>query len=251
MAITAALVAVFVAGLAALWYYTNSASPADGPATAGAPAASATGALEPEFEEWSRAPDGPPASLEGSLEEARSIATANPENGQAMANVGHLQLQLGRATDAMASFQAAAERDPQNWRYRFDVAQAQCSLTRWDECISALRDAARLAPDNWTIAHNLGVALHRRGVDDVAVAEYSEGEGVVAGERARASRSCRQLRQTGSRGGGGRGLSGVPAPGAVDSACRPHPRPGVGTRDPRLSRRPRHVSAVKSARSAV
>jgi tetratricopeptide (TPR) repeat protein len=182
--ITAALVMVFGLGLFLLWYSGSapSSSAADSPSSATGGIAAA--ALEPDFQEWTGPRGGPSPALEKELEEARAVAAANPQDGAAMASLGRVQLQLGRGTDAVASFRSAADRDSQNWQHRFGLAQAECAMARWDECINALREAQGLAPDNWTVTYNLGVALHRRGVNDVAVAELGKAKELAPKEAA-------------------------------------------------------------------
>jgi Flp pilus assembly protein TadD len=50
------------------------------------------------------------------------------------------------------------------------------------KCINSVREARKLAPENAAISHNLGVALHRRGVDDVAVDEFKKARELASGQ---------------------------------------------------------------------
>jgi tetratricopeptide (TPR) repeat protein len=184
MITTIGLVLVFGAGLLFLWYTGRSGSssaPAETDTTAsGTRAAGST--LEPEFLEWAGSSGGAQPELQKKLEEAKRAAADSPKDGNALRNLGRIQLQLRNGTDAIASFQAASDVDPQSSEYRFALAEAQCGLARWDECINSLRDARKLAPEHAALSHNLGVALHRRGVDDVAVDEFKKARELASGQ---------------------------------------------------------------------
>jgi tetratricopeptide (TPR) repeat protein len=187
MIITIVLVLVFGAVLLFLWYTGSPESSSSTPAATDATASGArtTGdTIEPEFLAWAGSSGGAPPELQNKLEEAKKVAAENSKDGNALLNLGRIQLQLGSGTDAIASFQSASDADPQSSEYRFALAQAQCGLARWDECINSLRDARKLAPENAAISHNLGVALHRRGVDDVAVDEFRKARELASGQPA-------------------------------------------------------------------
>lgn len=173
----AALCGAFVLALGILWYTGRSnasSAPAAPQVRPGPPPASrAGGDIEPQFVE----PAGIPAPVAGSdLQQSLGYyerrARERPGDADTRANLGRVQLQLGRTQDAIASLQAATDAAPERWTHRVLLAQAQCALSRWDECIGSLRKARELAPAEAAIAHNLAVALHRRGSDQAALEEY-------------------------------------------------------------------------------
>jgi Flp pilus assembly protein TadD len=172
---SALIVLAFAAGLVFLWYSGSSGSSPGSAGGAPSPAGIAS-SLEPAFLEWTSAVGGSPEELRATLQRHVAAAKQDPKDAEALSSLGRVQLELGSVSDAIASFQGAAEAAPHSSAHRFHLAWAQCSLARWDECITTLRDAQRLAPDDMAIRYNLGVALHRRGVDDVAVVEYGKAQ---------------------------------------------------------------------------
>jgi Flp pilus assembly protein TadD len=183
-----ALVAIFAAGLFYLWSVGSDSVRTAAPAAGGAPASSGGGeALAPE------PVDGPVSPSPGNAEELRQMAeqyqkllAANPRNAEAAGSLGRVLMQRGDAAGAIAAFQSATDAEPERWEYRFQLARAQCALARWDECIGTLRQAQSLEPDSAAVAHNLGVALHRRGASEAAMKEFLHARQLNPGEAASA-----------------------------------------------------------------
>lgn len=181
MLITAGLVLAFALGIFYLWYVDRPESVSN---ATPAPAAARSTELEPEFLEWTAPAAGASSEVQQSLDLYKKQLADNPKDADVLANLGRAQFQLGQANDAIASFQSAADAAPEAPQHRFQLAQVQCTLARWDECITTLRDARRLAPDHLAAAHNLAVALHKRGVDDVAVEEFKRARELSSQEPA-------------------------------------------------------------------
>jgi Flp pilus assembly protein TadD len=178
--VSALLILAFGAGLFFLWQSGRAPSAGAPPASGPAPSAS----LEPAFLEWTETVGRSPEELKTAVEQHRAAASANPDDAEALGNLGRGQLELGNAAEAVTSFRAAVNAAPQSSEYRFQLARAQCALARWDDCITSLRAADQLAPDTLAIVHNIGVALQRRGVDDVAMIEFKRAQALSETEPA-------------------------------------------------------------------
>jgi Flp pilus assembly protein TadD len=176
----AGLSAAFVLALVALWYSGRSnTSPPSAPApssSAGRPApgqAPSASDMEPPFAPPIRIP---PVQAQTDLQQSLSFyeraVRDRPGDANALASLARAQVQLGQTKEAIATLQTLTDAAPFRPEYWLLLAHAQCTLSRWDECIGSLRKAQELTPDDPAVAHNLGVALHRRGSDAAAIKEY-------------------------------------------------------------------------------
>ena len=172
-----ALTVIFVLGLGALWISGRSSSSSGGTRTsdrkpAAAAALPAADETEPAFAQLVRLPSQPQTELEQSVVFFERAVGERPGDADARRSLGQAQLQLGRTQHAVATLQALTDAAPGQAESWLLLAHAQCSLSRWDECIGSLRKAGELSSDNPMIPYNLGVALHRRGSEAAAIAEY-------------------------------------------------------------------------------
>jgi tetratricopeptide (TPR) repeat protein len=186
LGITVGIVLVFAAVLFFLWYSGRPEPSVRTPHNTGTagPGPAGSASLEPEFLEWHPAASASAAELLAAMEQQRAAVRANPEDASLLSDLGRTQLEAGQNAGAVGSLQAAAAASPASSEYRFLLARAQCALARWDECITSLREAQRLAPEELPIVHNLAVALHRRGIDDVAVEEFKRAQEISESEPA-------------------------------------------------------------------
>ena len=173
----AAIVGAFLLLLAVLWYSGRPDASAGRVAperAAGAPSSSRpTDAIEASFIDSAGVPAAADqADLQQSLAYYERRVRERPADADARSNLGRIQLQLGRNTEAISTLQAATQAAPGQWQNVARLAQAQCALSRWDECIGSLRAARQLAPEEASVSHNLGVALHKRGSDAAAIEDY-------------------------------------------------------------------------------
>jgi tetratricopeptide (TPR) repeat protein len=95
------------------------------------------------------------------LEQYEAAVEATPDDAEAQNNLGQLLVRMGRATDAIAHFDAAVTLDGERWSYRFNRARTYGLLNRWKEAVAEYRVAAGLFPDDHATAFNLGLALLR------------------------------------------------------------------------------------------
>jgi Flp pilus assembly protein TadD len=88
----------------------------------------------------------------GRLAEASSelhkIVAHNPNVWQARLNLGVVEMKLGLANEALASFTRARELEPRSSKAALDSAIALVALRRVGEAESAARDALKLDPSN-------------------------------------------------------------------------------------------------------
>jgi tetratricopeptide (TPR) repeat protein len=98
----------------------------------------------------------------------------NPQDPEALNNLGQVLVKLGRAAEALPHFSRACAINADKWSYRFNLARALGQLNRWDDSIASYRQAQQLYPDDYVTTFNLALALHKKGDDAEAVAEYTK-----------------------------------------------------------------------------
>jgi tetratricopeptide (TPR) repeat protein len=152
---------------------------AETPATAPAPLPpvpppSASGALHEISLESHRA--GSAAYNAGDFEGARKAyeqaIARNPEDADALNNLGQTLLRLEKVKEAIARLERATALAPTRAPFHFNLAQALGATGQWDRAITEYREAARLGPDDYTTLYNLGSALHKKGDAAAAIPEY-------------------------------------------------------------------------------
>lgn len=149
------------------------------PTTAAAPAVSVEGArVSPDghipFLDPSRA--GTVAytrgDYQGALARFEYAVAANPQDAEALSNLGQMLVRLGRPAEAVPRFERAIALNGSRWAYHFNLARASGLLREWDRAIAGYRRAAQLYPDDYATLFNLGLALHKKGDEAAAVEEY-------------------------------------------------------------------------------
>lgn len=188
----AALLGTALLALAGVWLTADSdiempvsaSRPADplagrrGAAPDSAPAPRAAAAAEPVHPFLDPPGAGTVAYLSGDLEQALAHFMAaverNPQDAEAISNLGQVLVKLGRAGDALAHFQKALSLVPGRWEYQFNLARALGVLGRWDEAIAGYREAQRLFPNDYVTTFNLALAHHKKGDAAAAVDEYQK-----------------------------------------------------------------------------
>ena len=103
----------------------------------------------------------------GNLTEARRLyaqfLAANPDHDVALFRRGLLDLQEGRADEALCSIQKAALAAPHNGRYQFGLGQVLQALQRPGEAADAYRRAVAEDPTSHDARVALGIALQGAG----------------------------------------------------------------------------------------
>jgi len=118
----------------------------------------------------------------GSLEQFRAAVDADPENPEALNNVGQVLVRSGRTRDAIPYFDRAIGISDGVWAYHFNRARAYAQLQQWTSAVTGYREAARLFPDDYVTQFNLAKALEANGELTAAVDAYARAIGLAPGE---------------------------------------------------------------------
>lgn len=92
------------------------------------------------------------------------ILKQDDKNSYSHANLGAIQLEMGRLDDAEKHIKAALETSPNDAHATMLLGLLKFHQEKWDEAIDALGRAAKLAPNNAEVHDNLGVALSQKGL---------------------------------------------------------------------------------------
>ena len=120
--------------------------------------------------------------LARALAEFEAAIARNPQDTEALSNLGQVLVRMGRSAEAIAHFQRAIAIVPDRWAYRFNLARALGLLGRWDEAIASYRDAQRLFPDDYVTTFNLALSLHKKGDEAAAVEQYQKAIELAPGD---------------------------------------------------------------------
>ena len=188
--VIAGLVGTFLIVVAALWLvsepapsaktHTSAQDPLAGrrkaartASVAPAPPVAESAASRPFIE-----PSGVAASAyatgnyQSALEQYQAAIDKNPDDAEALSNMGQVLVRMGKPLEALPHFERAITLLPNRWAYRFNYARALGLANRWDEAIASYRQAQSLLPDDYATTFNLALALHKKGDDDGAIPEY-------------------------------------------------------------------------------
>ena len=109
------------------------------------------------------------------VEQYRQAAEHNPNDADALNNLGQTLVRVGKAAEALPYFQRAVSLYPSVWAYRFNLAKAHGEIGNWREAVENYRHAQTLFPDDYVTTFNLGMALHKLGDEEAAVTEFRRG----------------------------------------------------------------------------
>ncbi len=116
------------------------------------------------------------------LEQYRKAVSLNPNDGDALNNLGQLLARNGDPAAAIPHLQKAAQLYPAVWAYRFNLAHAHGRLGDWSQAADDYRQASNLFPDDYVTHFNLGMALHKMGNEEAAVYEFQKGAELAPAE---------------------------------------------------------------------
>jgi tetratricopeptide (TPR) repeat protein len=108
----------------------------------------------------------------GSVERFSAAVDTDPENADALNNLGQVLVRTGRAREAIPYFDRAMALAGDTWEYRFNRARAHAELQEWGRAIADYREADRLFPNDYVTAFNLAKALHASGDPARAASEF-------------------------------------------------------------------------------
>jgi tetratricopeptide (TPR) repeat protein len=98
---------------------------------------------------------------------------ADPDNADALNNLGQVLVKAGRAREAIAYFDRAIAVSDAVWAYHFNRARAYDELKEWRQAVAGYTDAARLFPDDYVTQFNLAKARQADGDMTGAVQGYA------------------------------------------------------------------------------
>ena len=117
-----------------------------------------------------------------SLEHYKEAVERNPNDGDALNNLGQLLSRNGDPAAAIPHLQKASRLYPSVWAYRFNLAHAHGQLGDWSQAADDYRQARNLFPDDYVTHFNLGMALHKLGDEEAAVYEFRRGAELAPSE---------------------------------------------------------------------
>ena len=110
--------------------------------------------------------------FEGARKAYEQAIARNPEDADALNNLGQTLVRLEKVKEAIPRFERATALAPTRAPFHFNLAHALGATGQWDRAITEYREAARLGPDDYTTLYNLGSALHKKGDAAAAIPEY-------------------------------------------------------------------------------
>ena len=116
------------------------------------------------------------------LEHYKEAIAKNPDDGDALNNLGQLLSRKGDSAAAIPHLEKASRIYPNVWAYRFNLAHARGRLGNWSEAVDDYRQARNLFPDDYVTHFNLGMALHKLGDEEAAVYEFRRGAELAPSE---------------------------------------------------------------------
>jgi tetratricopeptide (TPR) repeat protein len=117
-----------------------------------------------------------------SLAQFQAAVDADPNNPDALNNLGQLLVRTGRARDAIPYFDRAIQVAGTVWAYRFNRARAYAQLEQWSIAIAGYRDAGRLFPDDYVTEFNLAKALQAHGDLEAAITGFERAIALAPGQ---------------------------------------------------------------------
>lgn len=106
----------------------------------------------------------------------------DPNNADALNNLGQALVRTGRAREAIPYFDKAIGIENGVWSYHFNRAKAYGDLKEWGQAIAGYTDAARLFPDDYVTHFNLARALQSNGDLPAALQAYAKTSELAPGQ---------------------------------------------------------------------
>ena len=120
--------------------------------------------------------------LESATTQLKSAVDADPDNAEALNNLGQVLVRGGKARDAIGYFDRAIALAGDKWAYRFNRARAFGELKEWNQAAIGYADAARLFPDDYVTQFNLARARQQNGDLTGALEAYDKAAKLAPGQ---------------------------------------------------------------------
>ena len=106
----------------------------------------------------------------------------DPNNAEALNNLGQALARSGRAREAIPYFDRAINIENGVWSYHFNRAKAYGDLKDWGQATTGYTEAARLFPDDYVTQFNLAKALQAKGDVPAALQAYAKAAELAPGQ---------------------------------------------------------------------
>jgi tetratricopeptide (TPR) repeat protein len=106
----------------------------------------------------------------------------DPNNAEALNNLGQALVRSGRAREAIPYFDRAIGIENGAWSYHFNRAKAYGDLKEWGPAVAGYTDAARLFPDDYVTHFNLARALEAKRDLPAALQSYAKATELAPGQ---------------------------------------------------------------------
>lgn len=120
--------------------------------------------------------------ITGSVEQFQAVVEADPQNAEALNNLGQVLVRSGRPREAIPYFDRAIAQAGGVWAYHFNRARALGQLQQWSAAVAGYRAAARLFPDDYVTEFNLAKALDAAGDLPAAITGYERAIALAPSE---------------------------------------------------------------------
>lgn len=120
--------------------------------------------------------------IDGALARFTKAVDANPDDPEALNNLGQMLVRKGRAEEAIAQFDRAIKIAPDRWAYHFNRARAYGELKEWGRAVAGYREASKLFPEDYATQFNLAKALQANGDLTGAITAYERAIELAPGQ---------------------------------------------------------------------
>lgn len=120
--------------------------------------------------------------LASALDAFSKAVEADPDNADALNNLGQVLARSGRPKEAIPHFDQAIAIAGDRWAYHFNRARAYADLREWAGAVAGYGEAARLFPDDYVTQFNLARARQASGDLAGAIAGFERAIQLAPGE---------------------------------------------------------------------
>jgi Flp pilus assembly protein TadD len=120
--------------------------------------------------------------IDGAFVRFTKAVETNPDDPEALNNLGQMLVRKGRVEEAIPQFDRAIRIAPDKWAYHFNRARAYSELKEWGRAVAGYRDAAKLFPEDYATQFNMAKALQANGDLTGAIAAYERAIELAPGQ---------------------------------------------------------------------